>query len=217
MSTHETADLHDRRGPGPVALSFFAVAMAAIALHAQGGNVGPISACVKNSGDMKIRTNGVCGPGEVAVTWNIQGVTGIRGPIGPVGPVGPIGPVGPAGPNGALGPTGLQGDQGIPGLTGHAGFTGVTDLQQASVDRDLTLAGGTSGQFLTGCGGGFEIVSHTAFAGNFDGGTFSFNRFIRVIGNELTSTSALTVFVSNTDTVPHVVRAHLSFLCAQIL
>ena len=62
MSTHETGDPRDCRGPGPVALSVVAVAVAAIALHAQGGNVGPISACVKNSGDMKIRTNGACRP-----------------------------------------------------------------------------------------------------------------------------------------------------------
>lgn len=217
MSNQETADAREGAGPGAVALAIVAVTMAAMALQAQSGSVEPIRGCVKNSGEIKISAFGECGPSEVTLTWNIQGIQGIQGPMGPPGPAGPIGFIGPAGPAGPTGPTGLQGLQGIQGVAGQPGSTGVTNLQQLAGDRDLTLAGGTHGQFLTGCGGGFEIVSHAAYAGNFDGGTFSFNRFIRVIGSDLTSTSALTVFVVNTDTVPHVIRAHLSFLCAQIL
>lgn len=217
MSTRNSGTVGQRRSVTLVVFSTIGVAVAAVALTAQGGSTSPITACVKYSGELKISTAGACGPGEVGLTWNIQGIQGIRGPIGPIGPIGPVGPIGSLGPPGVTGPAGPQGLQGLQGVAGAAGVIGITALQELSVDRDLTLAAGTFGTFRTGCGGGFEIVSHAAYVGNFDGGTFSFNKFIRVIGSELTSTSALNVFVSNTDSVPHVLRAHLSFLCAQIL
>src|SRR5262245_11483411 len=92
-----------------VALSSVAMAIAAIAVSAQSVGVGQINACVKNSGDIKITTDGTCGPGETPLTWSIQGIQGIQGPVGPVGPVGPLGPIGPIGPVGPAGPTGLRG------------------------------------------------------------------------------------------------------------
>lgn len=198
-------------------LSSVAIAVAAIAVSAQNGNGGEINACVKNSGDIKITANGSCGPGEVALTWRSQGIQGIQGPIGPVGAVGPIGPIGPIGPAGPAGPTGPRGIQGVQGIPGPAGATGLTGLVQGATDTSLTLPAGSASAVQTGCGGGDKIVSHAAYAGTFDGGTFGFNRFITVLGTELKTTSSMDVLVSNNDSVPHVVRVHLSFLCAQVL
>jgi hypothetical protein len=194
-----------------IGLAAAAVAAAAMALNAQGGAGSQILGCVKNSGDIKISSAATCGPSEVALRWNIQGIQGPIGPIGATGPIGPIGSIGATGPQGPMGPTGLQGG------AGPAGAKGVTLLQQLAGDFDLTVPAGTLGTYQTGCGSGLEIVSHAAIARTFDGGTLGLNRFVNVIGAELTSTSALTVFVTNTDTVQHVVRAHLSFLCAEIL
>ena len=217
MGNRAIGDVAGRRRWTLVGLFGVGLAMAAMAVNAQVINVGQINACVKNSGEIKVITEGACGPGEAALAWSIQGIQGFQGPIGPIGPIGPVGPLGPVGPAGPIGATGPRGIQGIQGVPGPAGATGVTGLFQGATDTELTLPAGAASAIVTGCGGGDEIVSHAAYAGTFDGGTFSFNRFISVIGADLKTTSTLHVLVQNSDSVPHVVRAHLSFLCAQIL
>jgi hypothetical protein len=73
-----------------------------------------------------------CPPGQLPVSWNVQGPTGPQGAQGPAGPTGPqgipgaTGPTGQQGIQGATGPTGPQGSQGATGPTGPQGSTGAT-------------------------------------------------------------------------------------------
>ena len=174
-----------------------------------------ITGCINWGGAIRILGYGALGGidgcnvfTETPITWNNTG---------PQGPQGIQGPPGPQGIQGPQGPQGIQGPQGPQGIQGPAGPTGLAGFQQLSVDRDLTVAAGTHGTFISGCGGGFEIVSGAAYTGSVTGGVFSFNRYILLAGTDYTSTSGFNVHVLNLDGVEHVVRAHISLLCAQIL
>jgi hypothetical protein len=58
------------------------------------------------------------------ITVNPKQLIDIQGPIGPTGPTGPIGPTGPEGPQGEVGEIGPQGNTGPTGLQGEIGPTG---------------------------------------------------------------------------------------------
>jgi hypothetical protein len=78
---------------------------------------GVISACyARNTGALRvIDATATCRPGEIALTWNQDGVPGPIGPAGPEGDAGPAGPAGPEGPTGAEGPAGPAGPEGPAG------------------------------------------------------------------------------------------------------
>jgi hypothetical protein len=98
-----------------------------------------------------------CREGEVAVSWNAQGVAGPAGPEGPAGPAGPQGAQGPQGEEGPPGPGGAR--SGVVARDGSIlageGFT-VTRLDvgeyRITLDPDL--------------GDGFAIPVVTSFEGN---------------------------------------------------
>src|SRR5687768_15700904 len=78
---------------------------------------GVISACyARNTGALRvIDATATCRPGEIALTWNQDGVPGAIGPAGPEGDAGPAGPAGPEVPAGAEGPAGAAGPEGPSG------------------------------------------------------------------------------------------------------
>lgn len=95
---------------------------------------GVISACYgKATGDVRVidAATAACRPGEVALSWNQQGVPG------PQGAVGPAGPAGPAGTDGA------DGADGAPGAAGQPGPAVDLVVGKATLTRDC-------GTFCTG-------------------------------------------------------------------
>src|SRR5215211_406052 len=100
------------------------VAAATAIPHAR-SEAGPITACVKSNGKLRIVTSAdKCKKRDRVLTWNVAGAKGDPGPAGPAGPSGPGGPKGDPGPAGPAGATGAQGTQGAPGPAGAQGAVG---------------------------------------------------------------------------------------------
>lgn len=89
-----------------------------------------IYACLQRNDRFRIvdRTER-CRPGEVKVSWNVEGPQGPTGPTGPRGPMGPQGPQGATGARGATGATGARGPEGDEGRRGARGETGPAGAQ----------------------------------------------------------------------------------------
>jgi hypothetical protein len=98
--------------------SVIAVALAGGAAYALIPQDGVITGCyAKATGVLRIIDAAVatCRGGEVALSWNQQGVQGPQGPVGPVGPAGPAGTDGVDGVDGQDGADGIDGAPGEPG------------------------------------------------------------------------------------------------------
>jgi len=99
-----------RRSRRILSLAALALAAAAPAAFAHGGDPSLVHACVWSAnGNLRIvAPDEACKPHETPLDWAIQGTPGPAGPPGPPGPAGPPGEAGPEGPPGAPGVSGLE-------------------------------------------------------------------------------------------------------------
>ena len=146
------------RAAGIAGLFVVALALAPIRADAQ-----QISACVNNTGAIRIIAQGAtCRSGESPLHWNVVG------PQGPQGLQGIAGPAGPAGPQGAVGPKGDKGDQGLTGaqgIQGPAGPAGVLAFMQCRISGDVSSPAGfvlVTPSCIGGGGGVASILTDTA-------------------------------------------------------
>jgi hypothetical protein len=94
-----------------------------------------IGACAMfSNGKFRLMPDGGCSPRELAIEWNLRGLTGPEGPAGPQGEQGPQGPEGPRGLQGADGRPGERGGLFVVDANGNE-VGALTDVHNAYVVR----------------------------------------------------------------------------------